>query len=55
MAESHLALVVSVLSLLGTAVNMWLKLQIRIEVLEMRKAIMDEVDEKYIRRVQESK
>jgi hypothetical protein len=49
MAENHFALIVSVLSLIGTAVNMWLKLQIRLEVLQMRKAILDEVDAKYVR------
>jgi hypothetical protein len=52
MAENHIAVIVSVLSLIGTAVNVWLKLQIRLEVLEMRKAILDEVDQKYLRRPQ---
>lgn len=49
MSENHLALIVSGLSLIGTAVNMWLKLQIRLEVMEMRKEILDEVDRKYVR------
>lgn len=50
MPENHLALGVSVLSLIGTAVNMWLKLQIRLEVLTMRQQILDYVDGKYIRK-----
>jgi len=54
-AENHLALIVSGLSLIGTLVNVWLKMQIRLEVLEMRKSILDEVDLKYVRLPQESK
>ena len=52
MAENHIAVIVSGLSLIGTLINMWLKMQIRLEVLEMRKAILDEVDQKYVRRPQ---
>jgi hypothetical protein len=50
MPETHLALIVSLLSLIGTAVNMWLKLQIRLEVLQSQKQILDYVDERYVRK-----
>lgn len=49
MGESDIAIIASGLSLVGTLINMWLKLQIRLEVLEMRQEILDEVDRKYVR------
>jgi hypothetical protein len=44
------ALIVSGVSLLGTLVNMWLKLQIRVELLEMKQSIMEWAGEEFARK-----
>lgn len=50
MSEGQIAILISIVGLVGPAITAWLSLRTRSEVMEMRRSIEEAIERKYVRK-----